>query len=143
MAEISLQSIGIAVVVVVFFGIFASGIITKTVQQYDITVDPDVPNLTAYEGMEDDIEQYQFDAENKTGDITGSSGDSEGVKSTISAIKRLITIRDTVGDIKEENVNIFNRFLPVQFWIMVGSVIGLVFVFIIAVVLWRWKEKLG
>lgn len=140
MVSTSIQSWAIASVVFIFLALFAGAIVTRTVINYDIPIDATVQNLSAFSQYQDDLETYSTSSEDTTEDPEVGDADGEYLGSALGTITTLATIRSQIFSMVGTTQTFFEKWIPSIVWQMILTIIGLLFVFILATALWRYSE---
>lgn len=139
MAGTSLQNIAIGSVVFIFITIFAGAFILTNISNYDVPIDNDIKNITIFEKHKTSLEEYKDDVEDTTISSEVGDSDEEFVGATLGSINQLLTIRSKVKYILGDIKIFFNRIIPDQVINMIEIILGIVFITIIIVALWRYS----
>lgn len=140
MGKITLQSISIGLVVLVFLVIFGSSMITKHVEKYDLLIDPST-DLSEFETRADELGAYSEGAETESEDITALPEDQETVTGGFGTLKLMWNTRSDVKNVQKSTESNLD-FVPTTFWVMISILMGIVITGLIVGLVWRYKEGL-
>jgi len=144
MTKITIQSIVIALVVLIFVTLFGIQIITSFYQTYSPTLGDSTKLTTinaSFERFANESSIYQDKIENESNKINLLATDDQGTKSTFAQLKTIFTFRSQAQDVQASTQTILD-FIPVKFWSMLSIIFGIIVVTLIAGLIWRYREGL-
>ena len=137
----NLQNITIGFVLFIFVIIFGASIIDTHVNVYDIDTSYTDGISNKYGIYQDNLSKYSSDIEDSEDDVVATEDDAEGLIGTYGTIKSIFGIRSNIEKTQKDVESRFD-FLPKEVWVLISIILAVIFITVIAGVVWRYKEGL-